>query len=86
MLQTILAPNPSPMTLDGTRTLIVGRERAVVIDPGPDDPAHVDAILAALGGRAPMAILLTHSHGDHSAAARPRGARTGAPRAIRTGA
>lgn len=86
MLQTILAPNPSPMTLDGTRTFVVGRARAVVIDPGPDDPAHVDAILAALGGRAPIAILLTHSHGDHSAAARPLGARTGAPVRMARGA
>lgn len=79
MLQTILAPNPSPMTLDGTRTFIVGRERAVVIDPGPDDPAHLDAIRAALDGRTPLAILLTHSHGDHSAAAPALAARTGAP-------
>ncbi|HEU0298955.1 MAG TPA: MBL fold metallo-hydrolase [Longimicrobium sp.] len=79
MLQTILAPNPSPMTLDGTRTFVVGRERAAVIDPGPDDPAHLDAIVVALGGRAPAAILLTHTHVDHAEAARPLAARTGAP-------
>lgn len=86
MLQSILAPNPSPMTLDGTRTLIVGRERTVVIDPGPDAPAHLDAILAALGGRTPAAILLTHSHGDHSAAAPALAARTGAPVRMAAGA
>ena len=74
------------MTLDGTRTFIVGRERAVVIDPGPDDPAHLDAILAALDGRAPVAILLTHSHGDHSAAAPALAARTGTPVRMAAGA
>mgnify|MGYP006147243285 CR=1 FL=1 len=86
MLQTILAPNPSPMTLDGTRTFIVGRERAVVIDPGPDDPAHLDAIVRALEGRTPVAILLTHSHTDHSASAGLLFARTGAPVRMARGA
>ena len=79
MLQTLLAPNPSPMTLDGTRTFIVGRERPVVVDPGPADAVHLDAILAALGGRRPVAIVLTHAHGDHADAARPLAVRTGAP-------
>jgi glyoxylase-like metal-dependent hydrolase (beta-lactamase superfamily II) len=79
MLQTILAPNASPMTLDGTRTFIVGRERPAVIDPGPDDPAHLAAVLAALEGRTPAAILLTHAHGDHADAAPALAARTGAP-------
>jgi glyoxylase-like metal-dependent hydrolase (beta-lactamase superfamily II) len=86
MLQSILAPNPSPMTLDGTRTFIVGRERAVVIDPGPDDPAHLEAIAGALDGRTPIAILLTHGHGDHSAAAGLLFARTGAPVRMARGA
>jgi glyoxylase-like metal-dependent hydrolase (beta-lactamase superfamily II) len=86
MLQTLLAPNPSPMTLDGTRTFIVGRERAAVIDPGPDDPAHLDAIVRALDGRAPMVILLTHGHADHAAAAGLLTARTGAPIRMARGA
>lgn len=86
MLQTILAPNASPMTLDGTRTFIVGRARPVVIDPGPDDPAHLDAIAAALEGRAPAAILLTHSHPDHAASAGLLFARTGAPVRMARGA
>ena len=86
MLQTLLAPNPSPMTLDGTRTFIVGRERAAVIDPGPDDPAHLDAIADALGGRAPAVILLTHAHADHSAAAGLLSARTGSPVRMARGA
>jgi glyoxylase-like metal-dependent hydrolase (beta-lactamase superfamily II) len=79
MLRTLIAPNPSPMTLDGTRTFIVGRERPVVIDPGPDAPRHLDAIERALGGAVPVAILLTHAHGDHADAAAPLAARTGAP-------
>jgi glyoxylase-like metal-dependent hydrolase (beta-lactamase superfamily II) len=79
MLRTLLAPNPSPMTLDGTRTFVVGRERAAVIDPGPDDAAHRDAILDALEGRAPAVILLTHAHSDHAGGAASLAARTGAP-------
>lgn len=84
MLRTLLAPNPSPMTLDGTRTFVVGRERPVVVDPGPDVREHVTALLAALGGRVPAAILLTHDHPDHADAADALAARTGAPlRAMR---
>jgi glyoxylase-like metal-dependent hydrolase (beta-lactamase superfamily II) len=86
MLTTLLAPNPSPMTLDGTRTFVVGREQAAVIDPGPDDPAHLDAILRALDGRAPSVILLTHGHADHAAAAGLLSARTGAPIRMAPGA
>lgn len=79
MLRTLLAPNPSPMTLDGTRTFIVGRERPAVIDPGPSAGGHLDAILAALGDASPVAILLTHVHGDHSELAGALSIRTGAP-------
>ncbi|HYW05890.1 MAG TPA: MBL fold metallo-hydrolase, partial [Longimicrobium sp.] len=77
--RTLIAPNPSPMTLDGTRTYIVGRELPVVIDPGPFHASHLDTILAELGGARPVAILLTHSHSDHAGAAFPLAARTGAP-------
>lgn len=83
--RTLIAPNPSAMTLDGTRTFIVGRERPAVIDPGPDDPAHLRAILDALGGASPAAILLTHSHGDHTAAAPALARATGAPVMIAPG-
>jgi glyoxylase-like metal-dependent hydrolase (beta-lactamase superfamily II) len=83
VIRTLLAPNPSPMTLDGTRTFVVGR---VVIDPGPDDAAHLDAIVDALDGAPPAAILLTHAHGDHSAAALPLARRTGAPVMMSRGA
>jgi len=78
-LRVIRADNPSPMTLDGTRTYLLGRDRPVVIDPGPDDPAHLSAIEQALDGVAPSAILLTHAHPDHAACAAPLAERTGAP-------
>jgi hydroxyacylglutathione hydrolase len=84
-VRSILAPNPGPMTLDGTRTFIVGRERPVVIDPGPDDEHHLRAIVDALGGASPSAILLTHAHLDHSAAAPALAAATGAPVGIAPG-
>jgi len=67
-LRTVLAPNASPMTLDGTRTFIVGREQVAVIDPGPELPAHLDNLVRALDGAREVAILLTHRHADHAAA------------------
>jgi len=64
----IVAPNPGPMTLGGTNTYVVGRDPAFVIDPGPDDRGHLDAVAAEAEHRGRLAgILLTHSHGDHSA-------------------
>lgn len=81
-LRTVLALNPSPMTLDGTRTFIVGHRRPAVIDPGPDIPEHVDAIERALNGAAPAVILLTHGHGDHADAVPELARRTGAPVAM----
>ncbi|NHX27615.1 MBL fold metallo-hydrolase, partial [Escherichia coli] len=69
-LRRILAPNPSPMTYQGTNTYIVGEGRVAVIDPGPDDPAHLAAILGALApGESISHIVCTHSHVDHSALA-----------------
>ena len=85
MIRGVLAPNPGAMTLDGTRTFIVGRERPAVIDPGPDDATHLRAILGALGGASPVAILLTHAHGDHAAAAPSLARTTGAPVMIARG-
>lgn len=78
-LRSRLASNPSPMTLDGTRTYVVGRAQPVVIDPGPAEARHLDGLLELLGGARPLAILLTHGHPDHAAAARPLAERTGAP-------
>jgi glyoxylase-like metal-dependent hydrolase (beta-lactamase superfamily II) len=78
-VRVLLAPNPSPMTLDGTRTYLIGQERPVVIDPGPADESHLRHTLDALGGVRPVAILLTHGHPDHSAGAVRLASRTGAP-------
>jgi len=78
-LRRILAPNPSPMTWRGTNTYIIGRGHAAVIDPGPASTAHYDAILAATRGEVIEAILVTHSHIDHSPLARPLSEATGAP-------
>ncbi len=78
-IRRILAPNPSPMTYEGTNTYLVGRGRVAVIDPGPALPAHHDAILAALEpGESISHILVTHSHLDHSPLARPISKSTGA--------
>jgi glyoxylase-like metal-dependent hydrolase (beta-lactamase superfamily II) len=78
-VRRIMAPNPSPMTFTGTATYIVGGPETAIIDPGPDDPAHRAAILAALGGARVAAILVTHTHRDHSAGAAALGDATGAP-------
>jgi len=78
-LRRLTASNPSPMTFRGTNTYLLGRGEVAVIDPGPDDPAHLAAILAALEGDERVgAILVTHSHLDHSPLARRLGAVTGA--------
>jgi glyoxylase-like metal-dependent hydrolase (beta-lactamase superfamily II) len=75
----LLAPNPGPMTLEGTNTYIYGEGPCTVIDPGPDDDDHVAAILAAAEERGGVGvILLTHSHRDHAAAAEQLGAAAGA--------
>jgi glyoxylase-like metal-dependent hydrolase (beta-lactamase superfamily II) len=79
LVRRVLAPNPSPFTYTGTQTYIVGDGDVAVIDPGPGLPAHVDALLDALGGARVAAILCTHTHRDHSPASRPLAAATGAP-------
>jgi glyoxylase-like metal-dependent hydrolase (beta-lactamase superfamily II) len=79
----VLAPNPGPMTLEGTNTWLLaapGAAEAVVIDPGPDDERHLRAVLdaaAGLGTRV-VQVLLTHGHLDHSAGARRFGELAGA--------
>jgi glyoxylase-like metal-dependent hydrolase (beta-lactamase superfamily II) len=65
----IRAPNASPMTMDGTLTYIVGRRRTAVIDPGSDDPRHLDALAAELEDADRVVIIVTHYHPDHSAGA-----------------
>lgn len=78
----VLAPNPSPYTYTGTQTYVVGPvdgPDCAVIDPGPNEAAHIDAIIAAIDGRKLVAIMCTHTHRDHSPAAAPLAAKTGAP-------
>jgi glyoxylase-like metal-dependent hydrolase (beta-lactamase superfamily II) len=66
-VERLTADNPSPMTLEGTNTYVVGRDPAVVIDPGPDLPDHIDAVRRAAGERGGIGtVLLTHDDGDHS--------------------
>lgn len=67
----VVAPNPGPMTLEGTNTYLYGSDPCVVIDPGPDDDGHLDAIRAAAEERGGIGlVLLTHGHGDHADGAR----------------
>jgi glyoxylase-like metal-dependent hydrolase (beta-lactamase superfamily II) len=73
----VLAPNPGPMTLDGTNTWILGERRTVVVDPGPDDQGHLANVAEAAGDVA--LVLLTHGHPDHSAGARTLAERLGVP-------
>ncbi len=79
LVARLLAPNPSPFTNTGTQTHLVGTSDVAVIDPGPDDPAHVEAMLRAIGDRPVTAIVITHTHRDHSPASRALKAATGAP-------
>jgi glyoxylase-like metal-dependent hydrolase (beta-lactamase superfamily II) len=76
----VLAPNGSPFTYTGTQTYLVGGEDGLaVIDPGPAEPDHIDALVRAIGGAPVVAIACTHTHRDHSPAAAPLAAQTGAP-------
>ena len=79
-LRCVLAPNPSPMTLHGTNSYILGEGTVAVIDPGPDDPGHLRALEAALQpGERVSHVLVTHAHRDHSPLAAVLGKRHGAP-------
>jgi glyoxylase-like metal-dependent hydrolase (beta-lactamase superfamily II) len=73
-IRSILAPNPGPFTLDGTRTYLLGD--STVIDPGPEIASHIEAIRSAMP--ALRTILITHRHADHAPAAIPLKAATGA--------
>jgi len=81
----VRANNPSPMTLDGTNTWVLvapGQTEAIVVDPGPDDALHRDAVIAAVeeaGAHQVALILLTHGHADHAAGAPALSQRTAAP-------
>lgn len=75
----VLAHNPSAFTYFGTQTYLIGDAEVTVVDPGPDLPEHIDALQQAIGGRRVVAIMCTHTHRDHSPAARPLAERVKAP-------
>lgn len=77
-VRRVIARNPSAFTFHGTGTYIVGRGTVAVIDPGPDDAAHLEALLEAIKGETVSHILITHTHRDHSPAAAELARRTGA--------
>ena len=79
LVRRIVANNPGPFTFTGTGTYIIGRGEVAVIDPGPDLPEHLAAILAAVAGETVTAIVITHHHADHSPLAGPLKQATGAP-------
>jgi glyoxylase-like metal-dependent hydrolase (beta-lactamase superfamily II) len=79
LIRRIVAQNPGPFTFFGTGTYVVGHGKVAVIDPGPDLPEHVSALLAGLADETVSHILITHTHLDHSPAAAALRAATGAP-------
>jgi glyoxylase-like metal-dependent hydrolase (beta-lactamase superfamily II) len=76
-VRRIRAPNPGMMTGSGTNTYLLGRSEVAVLDPGPNEPSHLDAILAAAGSKIRW-VITTHTHRDHSPLARQLGRVTGA--------
>jgi glyoxylase-like metal-dependent hydrolase (beta-lactamase superfamily II) len=78
MVRRLVAPNASPFTFNGTCTYIVGEAKVAIVDPGPDDDAHLSALLAAIDGEHVETILITHTHRDHSVGAKKLRVATGA--------
>ncbi|MGY2047188.1 MBL fold metallo-hydrolase [Methylobacterium sp. JK268] len=79
LIRRLVCPNGGPFTQTGTCTYVVGHDRVAVIDPGPDAPEHHEALRAALAEEVVTAIVVTHTHRDHSPGARALQAATGAP-------
>ena len=79
LVRRVVARNPGPFTFTGTGTYIVGRGEVAVIDPGPDDPAHLEALLKAIAGERVSHVLVTHTHRDPAPLARPFARAVGAP-------
>jgi glyoxylase-like metal-dependent hydrolase (beta-lactamase superfamily II) len=77
-VRRLVAPNAGPFTFSGTCSYIVGHDTVAIIDPGPDDPHHIAALLAAVEGERVAAIGVTHTHRDHSLAVPALVAATGA--------
>ena len=78
-IRRIVARNPGPFTFRGTGTYVIGEGQVAVIDPGPDLPEHIEALLMDLAGEEVTHILVTHTHRDHSPAAAAVKEATGAP-------
>lgn len=78
-IRRLTAPNAGPFTFHGTNSYLIGTDRLVCLDPGPAVPEHIAAILRAAAGTPVEAILVSHTHADHSPGARLLQARTGAP-------
>ena len=77
-VQRLTAPNAGPFTFHGTNSYIIGKDTLAVIDPGPEDPAHLQVLLDAIAGRPVSHIFVSHTHRDHSPLARRLKALTGA--------
>lgn len=78
-VRRLIAPNGGPFTFTGTCTYLVGTRKLMVIDPGPENAAHLESLMAAMDGAEVAAILVTHTHRDHSPLARALAKATGAP-------
>lgn len=78
-VRRLTAPNGGPFTFTGTNSFIIGRGRVAILDPGPDDPVHIQALLDAVAGESVEAILVSHTHRDHSPGAKILRQATGAP-------
>jgi glyoxylase-like metal-dependent hydrolase (beta-lactamase superfamily II) len=78
LIRRVVANNPGPFTYLGTGVYIIGHGKVAVLDPGPDQPGHLDVLLNAVKGETVTHIFVTHGHMDHSPAARPLAAATGA--------
>lgn len=78
LVRRLTAPNPGPFTYKGTCSYVLGAGDVAIVDPGPDDPRHIDALLDAIGGERLRYVLVTHTHRDHSPGARALKQATGA--------